>query len=63
MAEFSARHKVHLHLITKWKRQSSRDGRHEAEIKELHAKIGDLTVEKDILSKALGRRAAAGEWK
>jgi transposase len=32
-----------------------RDGRHEAEIKELHAKIGELTVERDFLSKAFGR--------
>ncbi len=49
----------HPNLITKWKRQASegmvdvfsgkpagRDGSHEAEIKELHAKIGELTVEK-----------------
>ena len=32
-----------------------RDGSHEAEVKELHAKIGELTVEKDFLSKAFGR--------
>ena len=31
------------------------DGSHEAEIKELHAKIGELTVEKDFLSKAFSR--------
>lgn len=37
-----------------------RDGSHEAEIKELHAKIGELTVERDFLSKAFGRRATAG---
>jgi len=30
-----------------------RDVSHEAEIKELHAKIGELTVEWDFLSKAL----------
>ncbi len=28
---------------------------HEAEVKELHAKIGELTIEKDFLSKAFGR--------
>ena len=32
-----------------------RDTQHETEIKELHAKIGQLTVEKDFLSKAFGR--------
>ncbi len=31
------------------------DASHEAEINELHAKIGELTVEKDFLSKAFGR--------
>ncbi len=59
LAELAGRHKVHPNLITKWKRQASegmvdvfsgkragRDGSHEAEIKELHAKIGELTVEK-----------------
>jgi transposase len=68
LAELSARHKVHPNLITKWKRQAAegmvgvfsgkqggRDVSHEAEIKELHAKIGELTVERDFLSKAFGR--------
>ena len=68
LAELAARHKVHPNLITKWKRQAGegmvevfsgrparRDGAHEAEVKELHAKIGELTVEKDFLSKAFGR--------
>ena len=68
LAELSSRHKVHPNLITKWKRQASegmvdvfsgkpagRDSSHEAEVKELHAKIGELTVEKDFLAKAFGR--------
>ncbi len=68
LAELAARHKVHPNLITKWKRQAGEgmvevfsgrparwDGAHEAEVKELHAKIGELTVEKDFLSKAFGR--------
>jgi transposase len=68
LAELAARHRVHPNLITKWKRQAGegmvevfsgkparRDGAHESEIKELHAKIGELTVEKDFLSKAFGR--------
>jgi transposase len=68
LAELAARHGVHPNLITKWKRQAAegmvevfsgkparRDGAHETEIKELHAKIGKLTIEKDFLSKAFGR--------
>ncbi len=68
LAELAGRHKVHPNLITKWKRQAGegmvevfsgqqggRDASHEAEIKALHAKIGELTVEKDFLSKAFGR--------
>ncbi len=68
LAELAGRHKVHPNLITKRKRQGAegmvevfsgkpgrRDGSHEAEVKELHAKIGELTVEKDFLSKAFGR--------
>ncbi len=31
------------------------DTQHAAEVKELHAKIGQLTVEKDVLEKAFGR--------
>ena len=61
LAELAARHKVHPNLITKWKQQASegmvgifsgaqarRDLSREAEIKELHAKIGELTIEKDL---------------
>jgi hypothetical protein len=33
----------------------NQDATHAAEIKELHAKIGRLTVEKDFLEKAFGR--------
>ncbi len=68
MAQLSARFGVHPNMITKWKRQAvdgladvfsgkreRRQGDSEARIKELHAKIGELTVEKDFLSKAFGR--------
>ena len=55
-------------MIAQWKRQaalgmvdvfSGKAGHHEidqeARIKELHAKIRQLTVERDFLSKAFGR--------
>jgi len=68
MSELSAKHGVHPNMIAQWKRRvqeglpelfsrasTSGDGSKEAEIKELHAKIGQLTVEKDFLSRAFGR--------
>ncbi len=78
----AGRHKVPPNLITKWKRQGAeglvevfsgkqggREASHEAEVKEFHAKIGELTIEEDAarayaaplvprscsLSKAFGR--------
>lgn len=68
LAELSSQYGVHPNLITKWKRhaiegleesfadrRSKTDASHEAEIKDLHAKIGQLTVERDFLSKAFNR--------
>ena len=68
LAELSARYNVHPNLIANWKRKAReslvdifaergerKDVEHQAEIKELHAKIGQLTVEKDFLAKAFGR--------
>ena len=68
IAELAARYNLHPNLITNWKRQAReglvevfsaggqrKDAAHEAEVKELHAKIGQLTVERDFLSKAFGR--------
>jgi transposase len=68
MAELSAKHGVHQNMISKWKRKAM-DGlpdlfakknereqtATESEVKELHAKIGQLTIENDFLSKAFGR--------
>ena len=68
MSELSAKHGVHPNMISQWKRRAQEslpelfsrktagsDGSREAEIKELHAKIGQLMVEKDFLSKAFDR--------
>lgn len=66
--EIAAKHQVHPNQVSGWKRQamdgldavfsngSEADRRdHEAEIERLHAKIGQLTVERDFLSKGLKR--------
>ena len=68
LAELSARYNVHPNLIANWKKKAlegmvevfsgkgeRKDAEHEAEVKELHAKIGKLTVEEDFLAKAFGR--------
>ena len=60
--EIAAKHKIHPTQVTTWKRQAidgltgvfsdkvRRAEDNEAEIKELHAKIGKLAVENDFLS-------------
>jgi transposase len=68
IAELASRYQVHPNLITKWKRQAldsltdvfslgheRRDASHEAQIQALHAKIGELTVERDFLARAFER--------
>ena len=68
LAELSAKHGVHPTMIAQWKRQaiegmaSTFSGKSEAsapvnqaEIDRLHAKIGQLLVERDFLAKASGR--------
>lgn len=68
LSELSSKYGVHPNLVTKWKKQSVEglgkvfsgkfvkpDASHEAEVKELQAKIGQLTMERDFLSKAFGR--------
>lgn len=63
--EIAARHQVHPNQVSTWKRQAvedmadvfarggNREGPTEAEVKELHAKIGRLAVENDFLSQGL----------
>lgn len=66
--EIAAKHKVHPNQVSSWKRQAmdglgavfstgaERAGRdHETEVRELHAKIGELTVERDFLARGLKR--------
>lgn len=66
--ELAARFEIHPNMVSQWKRQAAErmadlfatkaeqsDALGEAEIKELHAKIGQLTVERDFLAKAFGR--------
>jgi len=64
--EIASRHKVHPNQVSTWKRQAM-DGLgavfsngadktdHKGEIHDLHAKIGQLTVERDFLAKGLKR--------
>ena len=68
ISELASRYGLHPNMITNWKRQAidnmtegfsgkvdrTRDNE-EARIKDLHAKIGQLTVERDFLAKAFGR--------
>lgn len=67
LVELSQRFQVHQNLITKWKKQlldnaqevfaDGRSQETQADVKELHAKIGELTMVNDFLSTALGRIA------
>ncbi len=64
IAELATKHQLHPNQITQWKRQAienlakafddkASDGQvgREAEVTKLHAKIGQLVVERDFLAK------------
>ena len=68
LAEIGARHGVHLTLVAAWKKaaiagltdtfsaKAANPGSGvEAELARLHAKIGQLVMERDFLAKASGR--------
>lgn len=68
LAELSSKHKVHPNMIAQWKRKAQegmpdlfarkndrKDADRETELKELHTKTGQLTIENDFLAKAFGK--------
>lgn len=68
IAEIATRFSIHPNQVSDWKKQAvegfadiftgktgRKDIAHEAQIKELHAKIGQLTVERDFLGLTFGR--------
>ena len=68
VAELGKRHELHPNLIAQWKRQAIEKlaevfedkaleptALRDAEVTKLHAKIGQLVVERDFLAKAFDR--------
>ena len=68
IAELATRYELHPNLITQWKRQAIAklatvfddkgieiQAHRDAEVTKLHAKIGQLVVERDFLAKAFDR--------
>jgi transposase len=68
LAELAAKHAIHQTMIAAWKRQAieglattflgkaeAAQVASEADVNRLHAKIGQLVVERDFLAKASGR--------
>ena len=70
LQEIASKHQVHPNQVSTWKPQAMegfgemfsngverRRRDHESEVRELHAKIGELTVERNFFSRGSGRRA------
>ena len=68
VSQLATKHGVHQTLIGDWKRQAldglvtvfsgkaeAKQGLREEDVEKLHAKIGQLVVERDFLAKASGR--------
>ena len=68
LSELATKHGVHQTMIAGWRRQAveglsavfsgkteAAEGAREGELDKLHAKIGQLVVERDFLAKASGR--------
>ncbi len=68
LSDLASRYAVHPNLIANWKRRAReqvlsgftgkrerRESSRESEIQELRAKVGELVIERDFLSKAFGR--------
>jgi transposase len=68
ISQLVARHGVHQTMVNAWKKQAienlstvfkqnshTTEKTREADIEKLHAKIGQLIVERDFLAKAFGR--------
>ncbi len=66
--QLATKHGVHQTLVGDWKRQAldglatvfsgkadAKEGMREEDVEKLHAKIGQLVVERDFLAKASGR--------
>ncbi len=75
-SQLATKHGVHQTLIGDWKRQAmkglvtvfsgkaeAKEGMREEDVEKLHAKIGQLVVERDFLAKASGRWASNGDGK
>ena len=69
LSELASKYKIHPNQVSTWKRQAKNrivDGfsgkakscqtNSEDELKDLHAKIGQLTIENDFLQKAFARK-------